>query len=570
MKRKRSNNGIVLPGALMLLLIGMFVAGSLIFVSRQSHPAVTRWEQYDQTLLAAQSAMEKVKATVYDGFKAYHWKSRRWNDLGWVVTNAPTVGANANGKSLGEILGSNVSYVYSNALITASVTCGTVVTNAVSGTLQERVVYVTNTVSAQIGTTTRKIEEVVRYTIKQSSVFNHAYFINNHGWFLGVDCAVNGDIRSNFNVDLSSSKLVLNGWARAARAVGIIRPFKTWPWGTYGSNPKSQFFRPTYNVDQNTKNKASVFPNGYNDAGTVSSDDELIMPYIDNLGDYTEYAVANNGTIKIGSKVVVSNVFNGTGPSGVAGAPDTNCLVLVGTLANPIVINGPVVVNGDVLIKGYYTGQGTIYAGRNIHILDSVIAVHPAKWKQPDTATNFYSTTVSNNMKADFVGLCAKGAIVLGNYQEIDSLSGYLKVDRYAVSASDEDIGYVSSTEHGTNYFDGNYTGTFGQKCGDAVATNGVPRRYYESSLSDAKFLSYGPADEIKQIDGVIYNNHLTVGKLADQSMINGAIVCRDEFLTAAGVTYMNWDPRLAMDGFASFLPPELGPAETILWRELP
>lgn len=566
MKRTTHNKGFVLPGVLMLLLIGILVSGSFIFTSRQSHPAVVRWARYDQTLLAAQTAAEKVKDSLYEGFKLYHWQSRSWSDLDWVVANASSFGTNG---TLTDLLGTGTRYVYSNAVITATVASGGVV----SSYTNERVVFVTNTVTAVFDGISRTIEEVVRYTLNRSSVFDHSYFINNHGWFYGVNCVVNGDIRSNYDIDLDSSSLVLNGHSYACGINNISRMYQTWSWSTYSGDSRSELFRPSYYTNP-SKKKGFLFEFGYKDSGTHNYCDALEMPYIDNLGDYKTFAEVNNGTVTTGGVVAINAVHSGAGPSGFTNASDAGCIVLVGTAAKPIVINGPVVVNRDVVIKGYYTGQGTIYSGRNIHIIGDLTAVNPAQWEQPDTAANFTNNTLPDNLEADFLGLCAKGSIILGDYRDFTSGQLYYMsddfVEAYAVTAADADIGYVSYTENGVSYFDGNYTNTFGTKCG-TVATNGVPRKYYESSLSDNVFGSLNPQEYIGRIDAMIYNNHLTTGKLTENAMFNGGIICRDEALIASGRFYINWDPRVALqDEFRPYLPPELGPAETIQWREVP
>jgi hypothetical protein len=566
--KKTNNNGFVLAGSLMLLLIGMLVAGSFIFVSRQSHAAVIRWARYDQALLAAQSAMEKVKADLYDEFKAEHMQSRRWSDLDWVVAHAASFGTSG---TLGNIVGSEAPCAYTNAAITATVASSQVI----GSSPEERVVFVTNTVSAAVDGITRTIEEVVRYTLNRSSVFDHAYFINNFGWFYDVDCIVNGDVRSNYDVELRSRNLILNGHSYAAGINDVNKPYQTWSWTTYKNDANSEFFRPTYHVDQDTKNDASIFEFGYDDSDTHNKQTQLEMPYIGNLLDYKYYAEVNNGTVQTGGAVAVNNVYSGTGPSGYADAADQGSIVLAGTAADPIVINGPVVIEGDVVIKGYYTGQGTIYAGRNIHIIGDLIAIDAPQWKQPDTAVNFSSNTLPDNLEADFLGLCAKGSIVIGDYRAsgfVTSITPYLKppfTSAYEVTAADSDIGYVSYTSGGTNYFNGDYTATYGTKCG-TVATNGVARKYYESSLSDTQFGSYNPQVYVGRIDAFVYNNHLTTGRFSSGAMINGGIICRDEALLPSGRVYMNWDSRVALDDdFKPFLPMELGPAETIQWREL-
>lgn len=575
MKTNAQNRGFVLTGALMLLLIGIMVTGSFLFVSRQSHPVVAQWTRYDQTLLAAQTAIEKVKANLYAGFEEQYLQTRSWNDLNWVVANASSYGTSG---TLGSILNHGATYAYSNAQIIA-----TVASSDVTGTSPEtRVVFVTNTASATFEGITRSIEEVVRYRLHRSSVFDHAYFINNYGWFYNVNCVVNGDIRSNYDMDLRSRYLVLNGYASAFGQVNINRPYQTWSWNTYKRDSYSDFFRPTYYVDQHRKtqngddNIDAIFQYGFNRSGTYSHQEKLKMPYLGDLSDYKAYAAQKNGTIRVGSRVLVDHVFSGTGPSGVSGAPDQGSIVLEGTRWNPIVINGPVVVDGDVILKGYFTGQGTIYAGRNVHIIGDVKAVNPPQWEHPDTAANFADNTLPDNMKADFLGLAAKGSIVVGDYRDsgfVRNIAPYIKppfTKEYKVSKTDSDIGYVSYQKNGTNFFNGDYTATYGEKCGNSTPGNGVPRKFYESSLSDNMFGHYNPATQIHRLDAVIYDNHLTTGRFDSNAMINGAIISRDEGLILDGRTYMNWDSRLALkETFRPFLPLELEPAKTIRWREL-
>lgn len=556
--------GFVLTASLMLLLIGVLAAGSFVFVARQSHPSVVAWENYDKSLMAAQTAVEKIKSSLYDGFRTYHEGSRSWSDLEWVSANA--AGFSTNG-TLADLLGT-AGYPYSNAVISASVSAGSVIGVSV----EERQVIVTNTVTAVFEGVSRSIEEVVCYTIHRSSVFDHAYFINNFGWFYGVDCVVNGDIRSNYDVELRSRDLVLNGYSYAAGINDISRPYSSWSWTTYKNNAYSEFFRPTYHVDQNEHNDASVFELGYDDTDTHDHASTLDMPYIGNLNDYKYYAQEQDGMLSV-STVVVTNIYSGAGPSGIDGAPDQGTLYLVGTASDPIVIDGPVVVEGDVIIQGYYTGQGTIYAGRNIHVIGNLVATNPIAWQQPDTASNFENNTLPDNLTADFLGLCAKGAVVLGDHRTLSGSSQYFKppfTSAYEVSATDADIGYVSYTLNGKSYFDGDYTGFSGYRCDSSNPSNGVDRSFYEPSISPDQFDSYSPEQDIERIDAFIYNNHLTIGRFDYNALVNGGIICRDEALFPNGRVYMNWDPRVALDSqFTPYLPLDIGPAETIRWREL-
>lgn len=552
-----------MTGVLMLLLIGALLSGALVLSARKSLQTVRRWQTHDECLMAAETAVEKVKSNLYDAFREYHELERSWSDLNWVAANAASFSTSG---VLGTLLG--VPYEYSNAVVTVTVNPGTVV----GVSIESKQLFVTNTATAVWEGETRKIEEVVRYTLHRSSVFDYAYFINNFGWFYGVDCVVNGDIRSNYDVELRSRNLVLNGHSYAAGVNDINNPYQVWSWNTYKNNSYSEFFRPTYHVDQNRSNDDSIFEYGYDDSGTHNYVVELDMPYIGLLDDYKQYAQSKGGMLS-NSTLVVTNVYSGPGPSGLTNGFDAGTRYLVGTPADPIVIDGPVVFDGDVIIEGYYTGQGTIYAGRNIHIIGDVIATNPPAWQQPDTASNFENNTLPDNLNADFLGLCAKGAVVLGDYRTLSGSSQYFKppfTSPYRVSMTDSNIGYVSYTTNGQYYFDGDYTGFSGYRCDDTNPSNGVARNFYEPSVSEDEFDSYNPNRYIDRIDALIYNNHLTIGRFDYDALVNGGIICRDEALFPRGRVYMNWDSRIALDSsFTPFLPLDLGPAETIEWREL-
>ncbi len=572
MRKEKHREGFVLTAALMLLLIGSLVVGSLLSVSRQTHPSVVRWREYDNCLMAAQTAMEKIKANLYDDFRIEHEYSRSWNDLNWVVANAAGFATNGLLSSILEP-GALTDVDYGDAVITATVGSSDVKTGT---TVDERYVVVTNTVEVTRRGVTRKIEETVFYSLNRSSVFDHAYFINNFGWFYGVDCVVNGDIRSNFDVELRSRDLILNGNSYAYGVNDIRRPYQSWNWTTYKNNGNSDFFRPTYHVDQHRNNAASVFEWGYDDADTYDYQSKLDMPYIGNLSDYKYYAEEHGGTVEIAGTVEIDNVFSfdDPGPSDIAGAADKGCKYLRGTEDDPIEINGPVVVEGDLIIEGYYTGQGTIYAGRNIYIIGDLVAQDPAQWEHPDTASNFETNTLPNNLGNDFMGLAAKGAVILGDHRDISSSSrDYLKppfTAEYAVSATDADIGYVSYVSDGVCYFDGDYTAHSGWRYDESDSSGQISRNFFEPSVSLEKFDDYNPSSQIGRIDAFIYNNHLTTGRFSSGAMINGGIICRDEALFPSGRIYMNWDPRVAMDhDFTPFLPLEVAPGETIRWREI-
>ena len=262
--------------------------------------------------------------------------------------------------------------------------------------------------------------------------------------------------------------------------------------------------------------------------------------------------------------------YQGTGPSGNPSYPDNYALVLEGTQANPIRLNGPVVVSNDVVIKGYVTGQGTIYSSRNIHIVGDIKYVNPPNWANKEAASG------NGNSSKDLLCLAAKGNIVMGDCTAGSSwLDNTLKkvltqqpyVQPYACAQADDgswidgDIGYPKL---GKTKFEGNYTDTDG---GSKVKETPVyrqekdrwgrlqnvldhytysvttGRRYYDSVVAPNEIASRAKT-AITQIDAVLYNNHGIFGKLG-QCTINGSLVCRNEGMIFSGKLYLNWDYRL-------------------------
>jgi len=84
-------------------------------------------------------------------------------------------------------------------------------------------------------------------------------------------------------------------------------------------------------------------------------------------------------TVPKTSGVPADTVYNYAGLPGQTGGPSATPLsvtesmsgsnvVLVGTYANPIKINGKVIIDGDVIIKGYVEGTGEIWASGNVYV----------------------------------------------------------------------------------------------------------------------------------------------------------------------------------------------------------
>jgi len=281
-----------------------------------------------------------------------------------------------------------------------------------------------------IGGITRTIQTTIRVGTAVSKVFQHAYFVNNYGWFnaSGTTVGINGDVRANGNLTLSGpvgsdgqlTYIRVNGDLYASKNDNIVDP--THPedgpatgkiagdptqavnwldyWNSKGAVSRSRPAKQLTGPGQ----KPIIGGHEVLDPGwgwdstkpTVTHPDQIRhggekvqeMPYLGNLSiyhheaeEYTRFTGEKGSRLILKNKDVVKNgIYQGAdGEPGTGDEDARHPLVLIGTDANPIRIEGPVVIPGDVIIAGKVTGHGTIYAGRNIHIIGSVTYVKPPK-----------------------------------------------------------------------------------------------------------------------------------------------------------------------------------------------
>jgi len=272
---------------------------------------------------------------------------------------------------------------------------------------------VTMEAMATVGSVTKRIRAVYKVELGASNIFRYAYFLNNYGWFDlqgGSAITINGEVRSNgdlaftgntwsmrFHGDLyASQNPELNNPTTGLPSQGQIsgdpmqdaagdyitgmtyiwtrRPIKKMVLAgqpAKGGVPKE--LPAGYGWDSEYRNPDTGEP----DQRRFAAQSTHPMPYLGNLTLYQDLAVQRQGSIDYccdaqGNYMpTISAVY--LGPDGQAGtADDQRPLVLIGTSSHPIYLNGPVVIPGDVLISGYVRGRGTIYAGRNVHILAGV------------------------------------------------------------------------------------------------------------------------------------------------------------------------------------------------------
>ena len=571
-----SKSGFILPVVVSsILVVAVIAGGALSYISYATRVGGVYMTE-STCRFSAQTALDQTKIQIRDAFALYSKAyPTSWNALSWFDTySAQSIGA--SGYSCSMMQGKKVGDC------TVTVALGTV------GRSGNQYADVTMLASASAQSpsgivVTRKIEETVRFPMVRSQVFDYAYFVNNYGWFRGSGCTANGDIRSNGDMELDSYSYI-NGSAFAAPngeldADGVITVVgggrtRFMPTSTYWSS-SGTWARPT---NPTSSDSSLVWAMGYESKSSLYNyQDTLEMPYLGDLSVYREQAVAAGGTIKQNGKVLVDGCFSGTGPSGIANGADAGSIVLDGT-SKPLIINGPVVVNGDVIIKGTVSGQGVIYAGRNIHIVGNVTYKTAPSWTKPDSSPD---KTIKNNASADMLGLVAKGNIVLGNYSDSSWLSAcrnYITspfVTSYTCDPTDSSIGYGTT-------FNGNYTAadsgskityTYDWNKNKYVISQTADRKYYESSVGSYVINANAQSTAISEVDAILYNNHAVMGQVGS-CIFNGSLVCRNEGIIYSSSVAFNWDSRLGSrspDGIDFFihLPPSMTNPRVISWLEV-
>lgn len=605
MRLNTLRNGYVLPLALVLTVCAGIVASSVVSylsgVTRQS----ARYTAKNDCRLAALSALDKVRGEIYEGFmgctgiKAQLLKQ---TTLRWFTS--VTAGDNYIGTTEPVYFDDVIHDVEKN-FPDHDLRVRIAAKPVIRGTRAH--VPIIAAARRKDGTGEATLMATISYGMDRSRVFDHAYFVNNYGWFSGSTITANGDVRANGDMSLSSGPKV-NGHVYAAentelRVLGNVSGSANYD--------NAQTYR---NATYGTQNRARPLQQAAGDGGydPPKSDRERLhsqaenieMPWISDLGQYIEYGQTPEiqSTLKQGGTYYVDNrtsnrgkdnygYYTGTGPSGNAEMPDNHALVLEGTYNNPIELNGPVVISNDVVIKGYVTGQGTIYSQRNIHIVGNIQYKNPPTWadKQQNSA----------NSEKDLLCLAARGNIVLGDPTSSSWLSSTLKncisttpyVQKYVCAENanysssdtrhyeDADIGYPrrreysdGTTKYNETQFCGNYTqadgGTKTKETKTEKFHNETTRdprtgrtttkkvsdgyeytyskdttRKYYDSVVPSRFIQE-KASTITQIDAVLYNNHGIFGNIG-ACTINGSLVCRNEGMIFSGSLFINWDYRL-------------------------
>ena len=268
----------------------------------------------------------------------------------------------------------------------------------------------------------------------------------------------------------------------------------------------------------------------------TQSSTELPMPDLDDLGNYQTLSAnyvdtkANfadgtpNPNFGLGAYLEVWDGSTNSYKRVDTGGNVSGSAVLIGTSFRPIRIHGPITATQDIVIKGIVEGQGTLYAGRNIHIIGSVMYKDP-----PDFRGSNAQVVDERNEKRDMLGFAARGSIMLGNPTAF---------------GNPYPLKYMTPPFTKGRYADdGTYIPPF-----NAFEVDGTGRMRYQSVIPDT--IMKKVADKsVDQIDGIMYTNFLgggQVGKGGTGFTINGSIISRDEAMVVYSLPMrFNYDNRV-------------------------
>lgn len=201
----------------------------------------------------------------------------------------------------------------------------------------------------------------------------------------------------------------------------------------------------------------------------------------------------------------------------------TGSAALIGTSAHPILMHGPVTFTQDCVIKGYVSGQGTVYTGRNVHIVGSIMYKNPPDFRGTD------QTTIDNaNEKKDVLALAARGSVMMGDPSTF---------------SSPYPLAYMMPPfTHGRYDENGNWIPPF-----DATQTDSSGFKRYQSVMGNTYLHSI--SEGVNQIDAILYTNFVGGGNIGQGGggvQFNGSIISKDEAMVVWSLPMtMNYDSRI-------------------------
>lgn len=350
-----------------------------------------------------------------------------------------------------------------------------------------------------------------KYLANQASSSGGQQADNQYRWRPGYDSTAMGAHGSTSYESWRDSIFDSDGWidnnAAAGAVIGDVNGIKSWSYTTSGASLSSSL------LDQ-TPTKEITMP----DLNNISYYSSLSNSYVDSGAN-------NQGNSALTGQGAFLDVWNSSTNSyqrlttnGVV----TGSAIVVGTSAHPVKVHGPVTVTQDVVIKGNISGQGTIYSGRNTHIVGSIRYTN-----KPNFQGSSQSTIDAANKNADMLGLAANGSIMMGDVTQFSNTT----------------LQYMTPPfTHGRYDDNGNWIAPF-----DATVTDSTGTLKYKSVVGDSKISQL--AEGVNQIDAIMYTNFVGGGNLGTSGgsvLINGSLISRDEAMVIWALPmYMNYDSRV-------------------------
>ena len=434
---------------------------------------------------------------------------------------------------------------------------------------------------------------VVEVRFRGSEVFDYSYFINHWGWFFGDSIVANGNVRSNGQFDFGHHSSTVHGSPRyeashGAHLLGYI--------DDNGDGVQDGSDGGVYSSDS-IRNATNVTGLAGESENRHVTDKMVKMPNLEDLSFYEQRAQARGSSIGVGASVEVNGVLGDE-------SGEQQNLFLVGTVEEPIVLNGPVVVRGNVIISGYVSGQGSIYSGGNIYVADDILYLDGPESIRPgandqQSVENWRRETAG----LDSLGLFAREHIVVGDFTDDWWQSNVSSWVNHELNKSREDAGIdgIQNTREGPDGVLGTADDDFleddgvwtvsrytqedaekglipeGRQPGDVIPGSGedidgdgsyddttrlsefsfsdpLETQYWAGNLQeDQESYSEVSSSEISRLDAAFYTNHTfaaVVSNPGEVIRINGSVVSRNEsIIFAAAGLEMNHDERLTGRG---------------------
>jgi hypothetical protein len=280
--------------------------------------------------------------------------------------------------------------------------------------------------------------------------------------------------------------------------------------------------------------RESTASNGTKSLLDSAASQEVVMPDLNDISHYQAKSAAYvddkatfadgtpNPNYNVEAYVEVWNAASSSYERISSGGVVSGSAILIGTDSKPVKIHGPVTFTQDVVVKGTIEGQGTLYAGRNVHIVGSI------RYKnKPDFRGSDPTQIDQLNEKADILGLAARGSVIMGNPNTFTSTTLQYMQPPFTKGRYDIDGNWVPA-----------YNGT---------QIDATGRQRYQSVIPDDTMNAI--AEGINQLDAVIYTNFIGGGNLGTSGggiKINGSIISRDEAMVVWSLPMkMNYDSRI-------------------------